>query len=312
VIADSLADCVGATPLVRLARLCQAYGLDGELLVKCEQLNVTGSHKIRAVAAMLDAAERRGDIKRGSGQTLLLATGGNLGKGAALLAAVRGYRLVLVMPDDYSETKISFLKTCGAQVLLADHRTGGNAHGELAMALAVEHPDWLLVNQFNDIAAVHGHRQSAREIIAQLDGVRLDAFVAGVGSAGHLMGIAPILAQAHPAIEIIAVQPAGCDIPAGVFCEHRLQGLAVGAIPPLLDEEIVTRWVSIAEQDAYRTLSELLTFEGLALGISSAATITGALEVAAERPGARVLTVAYDSLSDYPELLTQVTPTPRV
>jgi cysteine synthase A len=176
------------------------------------------------------------------------------------------------------------------------------------MELAIEHPEWLLVNQFTDLAAVHAHRETAREILAQLDGARADALVAGVGSAGHLMGIAPVLAEDDPSIEIVAVQPAGCEVEAGVFVPHELQGLAVGEIPPLLDDERVSRWVGVGYEEAVHTLRDLLALEGLAVGISSAATVAAALRMAGEAPRKRVLTLSYDNLADYPELVELLTP----
>jgi len=300
---DSIADSAGHTPLVRIDRLARHSGCVATVAVKCEHLNLAGSHKIRGLLGMVDAAERRGDLTPQSRQTLLLATGGNLGKAATMVAAVRGYRVVLVIPDNYSRAKIDFLRACGATVVLATHVPGGNAHGQLALRLADEHPDWVLINQFSDLANPIAHRETAREILRQTEDRRIDVFVAGVGSAGHMMGIAPALKEAFPAIRVLGVQPEACDIERGVFSAHHLQGLAVDAIPPLLDPDLVDDWIGVGYEEAIAVLRGLLGREGLAVGLSSAAVVAAALRVAMPMPAtSTVVTMLYDNLVDYPEL----------
>ena len=306
---DSILDAVGETPLVRLGRLTRNAECAATVALKCEHLNPSGSHKIRGVLSMIDAAERRGDLVPGSGQTLLIATGGNLGKAALMVAAIRDYRVVFVIPDNYSRVRIDFLRACGATVVLAKHTAGEAAHVALMLELADENPDWLLVNQFNDLANAHGHRDTAREILRQVGRARIDAFVAGVGSAGHLMGITPLLKAAFPALQVIGVQPDGCDLERGTFSDHGLQGIAVNLIPPLLDTDVVGRWTWVAEAEAIRVLRALVGLEGLSVGPSSAAVVAAALRVGAELgEGSTVVAMSYDSLDNYPALFPQMTP----
>jgi cysteine synthase A len=306
---DSIADAAGLTPLVRIGRLARQSGCAAIVTVKCEHLNLTGSHKIRGLLGMVQAAERRGHLRPGSGQTILLATGGNLGKAAVMVSAVRGYTAVLAIPDNYSPARIEFLRACGATVVLAKHHPGANAHGELALTLANEHPDWVLINQFCDLANPLAHRATAHEILLQVADRRIDAFVAGVGSAGHIMGIAPVLKQAFPTIRIIGVQPEGCDVEGGVFSDHTLQGLAVDAIPPMLDPDIIDEWVEVSQDEAIASLRGLLAMEGFAVGPSSAAVVGAALRVARGMPAtSTVVTMSYDNLGDYPELFPRLAP----
>jgi cysteine synthase A len=298
-IAGSLLDLIGATPVLELRRL--TAGLDRRLFVKLELLNPGGSHKVRVALGMVLAAEADGLLVRGSGQTILEPTGGNTGTGLAMVAALLGYRLVLVIPDNYSPAKQRLLRAYGAEIVLSDHRRGGNSHGELAIELQFAHPDWVLLNQQANPAnpAMH-ERTTAVELLEAFAGDLPDVLVAGVGTGGHLTGIGRTLRRHRPDLHIAAVVPPGCSHREDRFAVHGLQGLAVGLVPANLDVALIDEEITVAVPEAVAMMRTLMRTEGLAVGLSSAANLVAALRCARGRPaGTRVLTFAYDSAADY-------------
>ncbi|GAA2879049.1 PLP-dependent cysteine synthase family protein [Nonomuraea rubra] len=298
-IGDSVLDVIGSTPMVRLARLTR--DLDRDVYIKLELLNPGGSHKVRIALNMVLEAEREGLLTRGSGQTIIEPTGGNTGTGLAMAAAVLGYRLVLVVPDNYSPTKQAMLRAYGAEVLLADHRLGGNAHGERAMELLFENPDWVLLNQQANPANPQIHdRATALEIYRDFGGEVPDAMVAGVGTGGHLTGVGRTLRAFREDLRITAVVPRDCSLLKNRFVIHHLQGLAVGLVPAVLQVELIDDEIEVDYDDAVAMMARLMRTEGLAVGLSSAANVVAALECARRLPaGSRILTFAYDSAHDY-------------
>jgi cysteine synthase len=304
-IADSVLGVIGRTPIVRLSRLEPDLGR--ELLVKLELLNPGGSHKVRIALSMILAAEREGELVRGSGQTLIESTGGNTGIGLAMAAAVLGYQLVLVVPDNYSPAKQHLLRSYGADVRLSDHRLGNNSHAEMALSLLFDNPDWVMLNQQANPANPEIHtRTTALEIIATLDHRMPDAMVAGVGTGGHITGVGSVLRGHNPSMRIVAVQPEGCSLRENRFVTHSIQGLAVGLVPAVLDLKLIDDEVQVRYTDAAAMMRRMMRIEGLAVGISSAANVVAALRVARELDeGARVLTFAYDGASDYLDALTE-------
>lgn len=305
-VADSVLDAIGGTPLVRLSRV--APELDREVLLKLESVNPGGSHKVRIALNMILAAERDGELTRGSGQTIIESTGGNTGTGLAMASAILGYRLVLVIPDNYSSTKQHLLRAYGAEVVLSDHTLGNNSHADLALTLLFDNPDWVMLNQQANPANPEIHeRTTALEILSAMAGRVPDAMVAGVGTGGHLTGIGHALRERSPSMRVVAVQPAGCSLRENRFVQHGIQGLAVGLVPAVLDMALIDDEVEVEYDDAIDMMRRLMRTEGIAVGISSAANVVASLRVARELDsGATILTFAYDGVLDYLEALSDL------
>lgn len=300
-IADCVIDLMGKTPIVRLSRLAAACGVDAELFLKLEFLNPGGSHKARIAHNMVLRAEARGDLIRGSGQTIIEPTGGNTGTGLAIACKIFGYRLVVVMPDNYSLEKRKLLSLYGARVVLSDSSRGGNSHGELAQALLLRNPGWVMLNQQRNPANPEVHyRCTAEEILADFADRPIDLFVGGVGTGGHVTGISRRLKSSWPSIQVVAVQPEGCDLETGRFVQHRIQGLAVGLVPDNFDISVVDGFVSVTYDEARSALLQLLDHEGIGVGLSTGANIAACMRLARE-PGRRprILCCAYDQITGY-------------
>lgn len=297
-VGPSIRAAVGSTPLVPLRRLAPR-GVD--ILLKLEYLNPGGSHKSRAARAMLVNLEQRGVLIQGSGQTLVVATGGNLGICTTIFAAGL-YHIVLVVPDTYSERRIELLRALGAEVVLAetDPHSARLSHTSLALKLQLQHPDWVPIDQFVDPMNADGHRSTGQEVLRAQGDRTIDVFVGGVGSGGSITGIGEVLKEANPATEVIAVQPVGCDVPADRFVSHPIEGLAVGLLPPAMNVDIIDRWISVTPDDAQVTAQRLLREEGIAVGSSTGANVAVALRLAAAAPsGTCIVTLAYDGLQNY-------------
>jgi cysteine synthase len=296
---DSVLDAIGNTPVVKLGRFAADLGRD--IYAKLEYLNPGGSHKARIALNMVLDAERQGVLARHTGQTLVEATGGNTGIGLAMASAVLGYRLVLVIPDNYSQAKQRLLRAYGAQVILSDHRRGNNSHNELAMRLLLRNPDWIMLNQFVNPANPAAHEDhTAQEIIATFGGDLPDAMVAGIGTGGHLTGIGRVLREHKPDMRIAAVVPEGCSILEDRFVTHAIQGLAVGIVPDILDTGLIDDEIAVSGDEAVAMMGRLMRTEGLAVGVSSAANAVAAARYAGQLPaGAKVLTFAYDGIQEY-------------
>ncbi|TFV52518.1 PLP-dependent cysteine synthase family protein [Blastococcus sp. TF02A_35] len=299
---SSVLDAVGGTPLVRLDRLAPA---GTRLLLKCEQLNPGGSHKARIALNMIRAAERDGWLTPGSGQTILEPTGGNTGMGIAMAAAVLGYRVVLVVPDNYSLDKQRLLRALGAEVVLSDSTRGNNSHGEKAMELQFENPTWVMLNQGANPANPAVHRDvTARELVRDLGGLDPDVLVAGIGTGGHISGVGAVLRERYPALRIIGVEPEGCSLRENRYRRHRIQGLAIGYVPANLDVRLLDDVCTVSEGEAVAGMRALMRSEGICAGVSTGANIAASLRLAAQLPpDATVLTFAYDGAHDYLDLL---------
>ncbi len=298
-IAGSVLDAIGNTPVVRLSRLDAE--LDRKIFVKLELLNPGGSHKIRIALNMILDAERSGELTRGSGQTIIESTGGNTGIGLAMTSAILGYRLVLVIPDNYSLSKQQLLRNYGAEVVLSDHRLGNNSHAELALTMLFDNPDWVMLNQQANPANPEIHeRTTAQEILTAFGGQIPDAMVAGVGTGGHLTGVGRVLKEHNRAMRIAAVLPEGCSLRENRFVTHGVQGLAVGLVPSVLDLNLIDEEICVRYTDAVEMMQRLMRTEGLAVGISSAANIVATCRWAEQLGnGACILTFAYDGVLDY-------------
>jgi cysteine synthase A len=289
---------VGRTPLVRLAKL---RGGGGEVLVKCEHLNPGGSIKDRAALAMIEAAEREGRLAAGGRSAVIEATSGNTGIGLALVCAVKGYRLILTMPDALPGPRQEVLRAYGAELHLTPAAAVMRGAVERATALAARMPGAFIPQQFRNPHNALAHEQTTGpEIIEQLGGRAPQAFVAGVGTGGTITGVGRALRAVDPAVRLIAVEPEGSAVlQGGRPGPHPIQGIGAGFVPELLDRVLVTEVRTICTRDAQRTRAALAREEGLLVGLSSAANVKVALDLAAELgEGATVVTVLADAGGD--------------
>ena len=291
-------DLIGSTPVVRLNRIPQLEGVGAEVWAKLENLNPGGSVKDRICRAMVEAAERDGVLTRGG--TIIEPTSGNTGIGLALVAAVKGYRLVLTMPDTMSEERRSLLVAYGARLVLTPDTKGMHGAVRRAEELLAEHPDWYMPQQFTNPANPEAHRQTtAREILAQLS--QIDAFVAGVGTGGTITGVGEVLRAERPHVRIYAVEPSSSPVlSGGEPGYHDIQGIGAGFVPEILNTGIYDEVLQVADGDAVAHARALARYEGLLVGISSGANCAAAIGIARKLGrGAVVLTVFCDTGERY-------------
>jgi cysteine synthase A len=291
-------DLIGSTPVVRLSRLPQLAGVTAQVWAKLECFNPGGSVKDRICRAMVEAAEREGLLRpRG---TLIEPTSGNTGIGLALVAAVKGYRLVLTMPDTMSEERRSLLVGYGARLVLTPDTKGMHGAIRRAEELLAENPDWYMPQQFTNPANPEIHRRTtAPEILGQLP--QIDAFVAGVGTGGTITGVGDVLRAERPHIRIYAVEPAASPVLSGGEPGfHTIQGIGAGFVPEILDTRVYDQVVAVSDQDAVKHTRALARYEGLLAGISSGAACAAAIQVARQLgKGATVLTMFPDTGERY-------------
>lgn len=292
----SVLDLIGATPVVRLTRLPGRE--DAEVWGKLESLNPGGSVKDRICRSMIEDGERRGLLKPGG--TIVEPTSGNTGIGLALVAAVKGYRLILTMPDTMSEERRSLLAAYGARVILTPDTRGMGGAVRKAEELAAEHPDFFMPQQFTNPANPAVHRSTtAVELLSQFE--HLDAFVAGVGTGGTITGVGAVLRERFPAIRIYAVEPAASPVlSGGEPGYHTIQGIGAGFVPPVLDTRIYDEVITVSDEDAAATTHRLALEEGLFVGISSGANCFAAMQAARDLgKGCQVVTMLCDSGERY-------------
>lgn len=288
---------IGKTPLVRLNRLSPEGG--ASIFGKVEFFNPGGSVKDRICLNMIDEAERQGHLKPGG--TLVEATSGNTGIGLALVSAVRGYKLILVMPESMSMERASLLSSYGAQLILTPAWEGMKGSIKEAESIVAQNPDYYMPNQFSNPANPAIHRKTtAPEIWEALEG-KIDAFVAAVGTGGTITGCGEVFKDRSPSIKIIAVEPAGSPVlSGGEPGPHKIQGIGAGFIPQVLNRSILDRVITVTDEDAYQTTKLLAKKEGLLVGISTGANVFAARQVAEELgPGKNVVTVLCDTGERY-------------
>ncbi len=291
-IYDSILDTIGATPIVRLSRLMAHAGVEAELLAKLEFFNPMGSVKDRIGMAMIEALEHQGKI--GPDTVIVEPTSGNTGIALAFACAVKGYRLILTMPESMSLERRKMLLLLGAELDLTPARQGMRGAIARADAIVAELSDAVIPQQFSNVANPDVHRATtAEEIWRDTDG-NLDVMIAGVGTGGTVTGCAGLLKERIPEFRMIAVEPEDSAVlTCGTPGSHRIEGIGAGFVPDNLDRALIDEVVSIANETAFRTARDMARIEGIPVGISSGAAVAAALEVS-ERPemaGKRILIV---------------------
>ena len=275
---------VGRTPLLELTHLEQLYGLEARLLAKLEYLNPTGSVKDRAAKAMLDDAEARGVLK--PGMAIIEPTSGNTGIGLAMVAAARGYRAIIVMPDTMSGERRRLMKAYGAELVLTEGAKGMKGAIERAGELAGQIPGSFIPGQFENPANPAAHRAATGpEIWQDTDGV-VDVFVAGVGTGGTISGVGQYLKQQNPAVRIVAVEPVASPVLSGGKAgSHGIQGIGAGFVPAALDRTVCDEVLPVADEDAFALARQMGCREGVLVGISSGAALWAAVQLARRPEG---------------------------
>ncbi|HJW67887.1 MAG TPA: cysteine synthase A [Candidatus Binatia bacterium] len=297
-VASAALDLIGSTPVVRLSRLPQLDGVRAEMWAKLESLNPGGSVKDRICRAMIEQAERDGQLRPGG--TIIEPTSGNTGIGLALVASVLGYRLVLTMPDTMSEERRALLVAYGARLELTPDTKGMHAAIRRAEELLAENPDWYMPQQFTNPANPEVHRRTTGpEILQQLPEV--NAFVSGVGTGGTITGAGEVLRDRKPNVWIAAVEPAASPVLSGGEPGfHGIQGIGAGFVPDNLNTEIYDEVLTVSDEEATEYTRALARYEGLLVGISSGANCAAAIRVARRLGGrAVVLTIFCDTGERY-------------
>ena len=294
--ARSVLDLIGCTPAVRLRNVPSKD--DAEVWAKLESQNPGGSVKDRICLSMIEAAERDGKLKPGA--TIVEPTSGNTGIGLALVAAVKGYRLILTMPDTMSEERRSLLAAYGARIILTPDTKGMGGAIRKAEELLLEHSDYFMPQQFNNPANPEAHRRTtAVELLEQFK--QIDAFVAGVGTGGTITGVGEVLKDKMKTARIYAVEPAASPVLSGGEPGfHKIQGIGAGFIPAVLNRQIIDEIIQVSDEEAIAYTRRLAEEEGILVGISSGAACAAAARVAKTLgPGKIVVTVFADKGEHY-------------
>jgi cysteine synthase A len=292
-----ITELIGRTPLVRLNRLSPPGG--ATIYGKVEFFNPGGSVKDRICLNMIDEAERLGKLKPGG--TIVEPTSGNTGIGLALVAAVRGYKLILVMPESMSMERASLLSSYGAQLVLTPAWEGMKGSIRESESIVAQNPSYFMPDQFSNPANPAMHKKTtAVEIFESLAG-KIDAFVAAVGTGGTITGCGELFKERNPNVKVIAVEPSGSPVlSGGEPGPHKIQGIGAGFIPKVLNRSIIDRVMTVTDDEAYQTAKQLSKKEGLLVGISAGANVFAAQKVAQELgPGKNVVTILCDTGERY-------------
>lgn len=299
-IYEKITDLVGNTPLLELKNYEKENNVSAAILAKLEYFNPAGSVKDRVACAMIDDAEDKGILKPGA--VIIEPTSGNTGIGLAAVAAARGYKIILTMPETMSIERQNLLKAYGAEIVLTDGAKGMKGAIEKADEIAAKTPGSFIPGQFSNPANPEVHKKTTGpEIWADTDG-KVDIFVAGVGTGGTLSGVGNYLKSKNPNIKIIAVEPAGSPVLSkGISGKHKIQGIGAGFIPKTLNTEIYDEIIAVEDEDALKTGKIIARKEGILVGISSGAAIFAAGELAkrAENKGKTIVVLLPDTGERY-------------
>lgn len=291
---------IGKTPLLELRGIEKKFGLKAKLLAKLEYFNPAGSVKDRIAKAMIDDAEKSG--KLGEGSVIIEPTSGNTGIGLASVAAARGYRIIIVMPETMSVERRQLMKAYGAELVLTDGSKGMKGAIERANELAAETPNSFIPGQFVNLANPKAHFETTGpEIYEDTDG-RVDWFVAGVGTGGTVSGVGRYLKSKNPGVKVVAVEPKSSPVLSeGKSGPHKIQGIGAGFVPDTLNTKVYDEVFKVANDDAFRVGKEIASTEGFLVGISSGAALYAALEVAKrpENAGKTIVALLPDSGDRY-------------
>lgn len=299
-IYNDITELIGATPLVKLSKFMQDKKTQAELCAKLEYFNPAGSVKDRAALYMIEDAERRGLLRKGS--VIIEPTSGNTGIGLAAVASSKGYRVVLTMPDTMSIERRNLLKAYGAQIVLTEGKKGMKGAIEKAQELLAQYEGSFMPSQFTNPANCQAHFETTGvEIWEDTEG-QVDIFVAGVGTGGTLTGVAKYLKSRNENIKIVAVEPEKSPLlSGGEAVPHGLQGIGANFIPEILDRDIIDEVIPVDDEDAYKACRELAHTEGYLVGISSGAALCAGVKLAqrAENSGKRIVVLLPDTGERY-------------
>lgn len=299
-IYDNILSTIGNTPLIRLGRIAKEAGCVADVLVKAEYYNPLSSVKDRIALSMVEAAEASGKV---TAQTVLVEpTSGNTGIALAFVCAAKGYRLILTMPESMSIERRKMLKFLGAEVELTPAAKGMRGAIERAEEIVSGDKNALMLQQFKNAANPEIHRRTTAEEIWRDTAGKVDVFVTGVGTGGTITGTGQVLKSKKPGVKIVAVEPEDSAIlSGGKPGPHKIQGIGAGFIPDVLQKEIIDEVVTIGNETAFTTSRKLAKLEGIAVGISSGATIAAALEIGArpEMKGKTIVVIAASSAERY-------------
>lgn len=299
-IYQSATELIGKTPLLEVTNLEKAKGLEARVLVKLEYFNPSGSVKDRAAYYMIKDAEEKGLLKEGS--VIIEPTSGNTGIGLAAIAAARGYRAILTMPETMSVERRNILKAYGAEIVLTEGTKGMKGAIEKAEELARELPGGFIPSQFANPANAQAHRETTGpEIWEDTDG-KVDIFVAGVGTGGTITGTGEYLKSKNSAVKVVAVEPESSPVLSkGTAGPHKIQGIGAGFVPEVLNTQVYDEIIPVSNEDSFATGKELAKAEGILVGISSGAALFAALELAKrpENKGKTIVVLLPDSGDRY-------------
>ena len=288
-IYESVADLIGGTPLLRARNFRAKNNVEAEILAKLEYFNPAGSVKDRIAQAMIEDAEKRGILK--SGSVIIEPTSGNTGIGLASVAAARGYRAILTMPETMSVERRNLLKAYGAQIVLTDGAKGMKGAIEKAEELAKETPNAYIPSQFTNPANPEAHKRTTGPEIWEETGGKVDYFIAGVGTGGTVTGVGEYLKSKNPLVKVVALEPADSPVlSAGKAGPHKIQGIGAGFVPDTLDVNVYDEVIAVSNEDAFLYGRQFARTEGALVGISSGAALAAAVEIA-RRPEAKGKTI---------------------
>jgi cysteine synthase len=276
--AGNILESIGSTPLVRLSKLPERGS--AAVFAKVESLNPGGSVKDRIAWSMILDAERKGLLTRGS--TIVEPTSGNTGIGLAMVGAVLGYRVILVLTESISFERFHLLQSFGAEIVFSPAERGMQGAVEMAEAMVVTHPDYFMPQQFNNPSNPEIHRRTtAKELLRGMGSESIHAFVAGVGTGGTITGVGEVLKSKYPQVRVVAVEPAASPVlSGGLPAAHKIEGIGAGFVPKVLNTQILDEILPVEDDDAYEMAQRLAHEEGLLVGVSAGAACYAALQVA--------------------------------